>query len=171
MKALAQDSPSEPKMSDMELELDVQSMLDGSYHPLIRKHPVSGEVSLYCDAVYAVGLQGMTDRESRPLLEFLVAHLTQEMFSCRLRWEPHTVAVWDNRICLHRAFNDYDGYRREMHRTTVKGDTHRCLLKVQHWGSIQIEPAIKNKQLIKSNASTTDHSGRPASLRRAIQGV
>lgn len=123
MKALAQDSPSEPKMSDMELELDVQSMLDGSYHPLIRKHPVSGEVSLYCDAVYAVGLQGMTDRESRPLLEFLVAHLTQEMFSCRLRWEPHTVAVWDNRICLHRAFNDYDGYRREMHRTTVKGET------------------------------------------------
>ena len=172
MKALAQDSPSGPKMSDMELELDVQSMLDGSYHPLIRKHPVSGEVSLYCDAVYAVGLEGMTDRESRPLLEFLVAHLTQEMFSCRLRWEPHTVAVWDNRICLHRAFNDYDGYRREMHRTTVKRrDTHRCLLKVQHWGSIQIEPAIKNKQLIKSNASTTDHSGRPASLRRAIQGV
>ena len=123
MRKVAQELKSNSTMSDMELDLDVQSMLDGSYHPLIRKHPVSGEVSLYCDAVYAVGLQGMTDRESRPLLEFLVTHLTQEIFSCRLRWEPHTVAVWDNRICLHRAFNDYDGYRREMHRTTVRGET------------------------------------------------
>ena len=32
------------------------------------------------------------------------------------------LVLWDNRICLHRAFNDYDGFRREMHRTTVKGE-------------------------------------------------
>jgi len=109
-------------MSDMELDLDIQSMLDGTYHPIIRRHPQSNEIGLYCDAVYAIGIQGMTERESRPLLDFLVSHVTQEIFSCRLRWEPNTVAVWDNRSCLHRAFNDYDGFRREMHRTTVKGE-------------------------------------------------
>ena len=109
-------------MSDMELDLDVQSMLDGKYHPIIRRHPQSKEIGLYCDAVYAIGIQGMTERESRPLLDFLVSHITQEIFSCRLRWKPNTVAVWDNRSCLHRAFNDYDGFRREMHRTTVKGE-------------------------------------------------
>lgn len=35
----------------------------------------------------------------------------------------HAAAVWDNRICIHRAFNDHDGFRREMYRTTVMGET------------------------------------------------
>ena len=39
-----------------------------------------------------------------------------------LRWQPKTFAVWDNRICIHQAFNDYDGFRREMYRTTVCGE-------------------------------------------------
>ena len=122
MRKVAEELKSKSTMSDMELDLDVQSMLDGKYHPIIRRHPQSDEIGLYCDAVYAIGIQGMTERESRPLLDFLVSHITQEIFSCRLRWEPKTVAVWDNRSCLHRAFNDYDGFRREMHRTTVKGE-------------------------------------------------
>ena len=122
MRKVAEELKSKSTMSDMELDLDVQSMLDGKYHPIIRRHPQSKEIGLYCDAVYAIGIQGMTERESRPLLDFLVSHITQEIFSCRLRWKPNTVAVWDNRSCLHRAFNDYDGFRREMHRTTVKGE-------------------------------------------------
>ena len=122
MRKVAEELKSKSTMSDMELDLDVQSMLDGKYHPIIRRHPQSDEIGLYCDAVYAIGIQGMTERESRPLLDFLVSHITQEIFSCRLRWKPNTVAVWDNRSCLHRAFNDYNGFRREMHRTTVKGE-------------------------------------------------
>lgn len=110
-------------LSDMELKLDVQAMLKGAYHPLVRRHPKSKEVAIYCDSVYTIGLEGLADRESKPILDFLVSHITQEIFTCRLKWEPHTVAVWDNRICLHRAFNDYDGYRRVMYRTTVKGET------------------------------------------------
>lgn len=109
-------------MTDIELELDVEKMLKGSFHPLVRKHPESGQLSLYVDGVYAVNIEGMDRRESKPLIEFLHAHATQEFFACRLRWERDTVAIWDNRICLHRAFNDYDGFRRELHRTTVMGE-------------------------------------------------
>lgn len=122
MRKLAEDSNSKSTMGDVDLDLNIQEMLTGNYHPLLRRHPKSLETSLYCDSVYSIGLEGMTERESTPILDFLVTHITQEMFSCRLKWEPHTVAVWDNRMCLHRAFNDYDGYRREMHRTTVKGE-------------------------------------------------
>lgn len=122
MKKLAAETKNMTAMSDMELEIDIQSMVDGSYHPLVRKHPISGEIALYCDRTYGVGIEGMTDHEAKPLLEWIVSHITQEIFSCRLRWETNTVAIWDNRICLHRAFNDYDGFRREMHRTTVKGE-------------------------------------------------
>ena len=52
-------------------------------------------------------------------------HITQHAFTCRLRWEPQTLAVWDNRLCVHQAFNDYQGHRRELYRTTVSGEKPR----------------------------------------------
>ena len=63
-----------------------------------------------------------TEAESAPLLKFLVEHITQPAFTCRLRWEPHTYVCWDNRICVHQAFNDYDNFRRELYRTTIAGE-------------------------------------------------
>lgn len=92
---------------------------EGTAHPLVRRHPETGEETLYVDEVYAVGIDGMTEEESRPILDFLTRHITQHGFTCRLRWEPGMVAMWDNRGCLHLAANDYDGFRREMYRTTM----------------------------------------------------
>jgi taurine dioxygenase len=94
----------------------------GTAHPLVRRHAVTGEEALYVDEVYAVAIDGMTEAESRPLLDFLTRHVTQHHFTCRLRWEPGMVAMWDNRGCLHLAANDYDGHRREMYRTTLAGE-------------------------------------------------
>lgn len=95
---------------------------DGTAHPLVRTHPETGELSLYVDEVYAIGIDGMTEAESRPILEFLCRHITQHGFTCRLRWEAGMVAMWDNRSALHLAANDYDGFRREMYRTTMEGE-------------------------------------------------
>ncbi|HVO27122.1 MAG TPA: TauD/TfdA family dioxygenase [Candidatus Margulisiibacteriota bacterium] len=87
----------------------------------MRTHPVTGEKTLYCDQTYAVGIDGMTEAEAEPLLRFLVEHITQPALTCRLRWVPKTLTIWDNRLCLHQAFNDDDGNRREMYRTTIAG--------------------------------------------------
>ncbi len=35
------------------------------------------------------------------------------------------LALWDNRLCVHQAFNDYQGFRREMYRTTLAGEKPR----------------------------------------------
>ena len=64
----------------------------------------------------------MSAPEAKALLDFLVAHMTQPAFTCRLRWEPDMFVMWDNRLCIHQAFNDYDGYRRELYRTTISGE-------------------------------------------------
>lgn len=96
---------------------------EGMAHPLVRRHPMTGEESLYVDEVYATGIDGMTEAESRPLLDFLCRHITQHGFTCRLRWEAGMVVLWDNRTTLHLAANDYDGHRREMYRTTIASDT------------------------------------------------
>ena len=124
----ARDSPIGKFAATRELSVlpeGIQRKIRGNVHPLIRTHARSGEQSLYLDTSYAVGFEGMRPEEATPLLRFLGEHLTQPAFTCRLRWEPDMVVLWDNRLCLHQAFNDYQGYRREMYRTTVAGEKPR----------------------------------------------
>ena len=102
---------------------DLQRKIRGNFHPMVRTHPVTGQKTLYVDGAYAIGIEGMTTEESAPLLKFLSEHLSQSAFTCRLRWYPGTLALWDNRLVVHQAYNDYQGYRRELYRTTVQGET------------------------------------------------
>lgn len=91
-------------------------------HPLVRRHPETGNKSLFINEVYAVRLENMTTEESKPLLGMLMAHCLKPEFSCRFRWSAGTVAVWDNRCLMHYAIGDYDGHRRVARRVTLAGD-------------------------------------------------
>ena len=115
-------NPNRMTMGDIEMDLDQRPMIEGAFHPLVRTHPVTGKKALYVDYTYAKGIAGMTPLEAKALLDFLRLHITQSAFTCRLRWHNNTLAMWDNRSCLHQAFNDHDGFRREMYRTPVRGE-------------------------------------------------
>jgi taurine dioxygenase len=105
-----------------ELPAGLRRKVEGAAHPLVRTHARTGEKSLYIDSSYAIGIEGMSDAEAAPVMKMLTDHLTQPAFTCRLRWEPDMLVLWDNRLCVHQAFNDYEGFRREMYRTTVAGE-------------------------------------------------
>jgi taurine dioxygenase len=124
LKIVAEQSAghAEKTLGSSVVTLDEKPMASGWNHPLVRTHPVTREEALYVDQTYALGIEGLTEREAEALLAFLREHITQPAFTCRLRWQKNTFALWDNRICLHHAFNDHDGYRREMYRTTVRGE-------------------------------------------------
>jgi len=90
-------------------------------HPVVIRHPRTGRSALYANSVYTTGIEGMDPDEARSLLARLTAHATHPNFTCRLRWEPNMVTIWDNSATQHFAINDYPGARRELFRTSVKG--------------------------------------------------
>jgi taurine dioxygenase len=94
-------------------------------HPVVRTHPETGRKALYVNVAHTVGLADMTEEESAPLLQFLFQQQSRPEFTCRFRWEPGSIAFWDNRCAQHNPINDYHGHRRVMHRITLKGDRPR----------------------------------------------
>lgn len=91
-------------------------------HPLIRTHPETGRKVLWFNSAYVRDLTGEGVEDVESLLQWLHHHTTNIRFTVRHRWSNGDVAMWDNRCTQHLALNDYVGFRRELHRTTVAGE-------------------------------------------------
>ncbi len=90
-------------------------------HPVIRAHPETQRLGLFGCIGYIIGLDGVSTDESGPLLAELYEWQTREEFQYRHVWEPDMLVMWDNRSVLHRATAGYEGFDRELHRTTIAG--------------------------------------------------
>jgi taurine dioxygenase len=93
-----------------------------SVHPVVRVHPETGEKALFVNPMYTSHIVGLTPQEGRQILAMLYRHLTSPEFTVRFRWEPDSIAFWDNRSACHRAPDDVPvGTHRTMHRITLDG--------------------------------------------------
>lgn len=94
--------------------------LESETHPFIITHPESGKKSIYGSAIaYIIGVEGMNQKEGMALVMELQRWQTQEKFVYTHKWEKGMFIMWDNRSVLHKATGGFEGYRRELHRTTI----------------------------------------------------
>ena len=90
-------------------------------HPIVITHPLSGKKALYVNPAFTVGIEGMSGDDGKALLNELYAHAMSNGNVTQFKWEPGSIAFWDNRSTWHWALNDYHGQRRVMHRITIEG--------------------------------------------------
>jgi taurine dioxygenase len=90
--------------------------------PVLRRHPDSGRTALFVNWGYTESIEGWRPDESAALLSHLYEVSQHPAYTCRFRWQPGSIAVWDNRCTLHNPIADYAGQRREMWRITVRGE-------------------------------------------------
>ena len=93
-----------------------------SLHPVFRTHDRTGRKSTYVNRLMTVGVEGMDDAESAPLLEALFDHTEKPEFVYTHQWRVGDVLLWDNRCSTHARTDFPADQRRLMLRTTVAGN-------------------------------------------------
>jgi taurine dioxygenase len=94
-------------------------------HPVVIAHPVTGRATLFVNRLFTKELvlapadAGAYDADA--LLDLLCRQADVPEYQCRMRWQPGSIAMWDNIAAQHYGVNDYWPNRRTMARATVFG--------------------------------------------------
>ncbi len=105
------------------LKKQFQSSGMRSVHPVVRVHPETGEKALFVNPTFTSHIVELSRAEGAHVLAMLYEHLTQSQFTCRFRWQPGSIAFWDNRATCHLVPTDIPlGMHRSMQRITIAGD-------------------------------------------------
>jgi taurine dioxygenase len=91
-------------------------------HPVLCVQPATGRPYVLVNSVIR-RFKGMTEAESKPIIDYLFNQALKPEYMCRVRWEQGTLLMWANPMLMHSAIGDYSGYRRVTYRTTVEGWT------------------------------------------------
>ncbi len=91
-------------------------------HPVIRTHPETGGRSIFTNNFFTSHIDGVETPESDSLLEYLAEAIRDSSVQFRVKWEPETFVMWDNRCVHHVAMDDFLPLYRRMERVTIAGD-------------------------------------------------
>jgi taurine dioxygenase len=96
----------------------MRKFLAPSQHPVVCRHPETGRRFLFVGELMTREIIGMSERESRAVLDFLFGHQTRPEYQCRFHWQAGSLALWDNYSTLHRGIFDFGQAHRLMHRVS-----------------------------------------------------
>ena len=91
-------------------------------HPVIHTHPESGKKVIFVNSLFTTHIEGLSAAESDAILQYLYEHVKTVEYTCRFKWAPNCLAIWDNRSTQHKPINDYFPAHRQLNRITIDGD-------------------------------------------------
>ncbi len=116
-----------------EKRLALKAQFPDAEHPVVRTHPETGEKVLFVNAFtthftnYHTAEHVRYGQDYSPgaslLLNYLISQAFIPEYQVRFRWQPNSVAMWDNRSTQHYAVMDYPPCHRKMERAGIIGDT------------------------------------------------
>lgn len=115
-------------------------------HPVVRVHPRTKERALFVNPGFTSHIVDVSPRESRAILDLLYEELTRPEYTVRFRWEPGSVAFWDNRATAHLAPRDIEHL-----------DVERTLHRVTLIGEVPVGPDGTESELVAGRPFTADH--------------
>jgi taurine dioxygenase len=129
-----------------ELAKRINDNLLVAVHPVVRVHPVTGEKGLFVNPGFTSHIVDVEPAESKAILELLYNEITRPEYTVRFRWEPGSVAFWDNRATSHLAPRDLEhlDVERKLHRITLIGDVPKG-------------PDGRESELVAGKPFTNDH--------------
>jgi taurine dioxygenase len=115
-----------------EKRLALKAQFPDAEHPVVRTHPETGAKSLYvCGFTthftnYHTAANVRYGQDYAPgganLLHYLIGRAQIPEYQVRWRWQPGSMAIWDNRCTQHYAVMDYPPCVRQMERAGIIGD-------------------------------------------------
>lgn len=109
------------RYSDMGVN-DAGKVYPRADHPVVRTHPETGRKCLFVNPIFTTRINDVPRIESDSILRMLHEHCAKSDFHVRFRWQPNSVAFWDNRCVQHLAIWDYYPHVRSGFRVTIKGE-------------------------------------------------
>ena len=116
----------------IEKRLALKALYPDAEHPVVRTHPETGEKTLFVNGFTTHFTNFHTPdnvrygqdftQGSSALLQYLISQAAIPEYQVRWRWQPHSVAIWDNRSTQHYAVMDYPPCHRKMERAGIIGD-------------------------------------------------
>ena len=101
--------------------------LPRAIHPVVRTHPETGRTLLFVNRVFTRRFaeeHKIEEEETQNLLRELFSNIGRPEATCRFRWAPGSIAMWDNRVVQHCATADFWPHRRLMERVTILDYDH-----------------------------------------------
>ena len=112
--------------------LALKAQYPDAEHPVVRTHPETGEKVLFVNSFTTHFTNYHTPANVRvgqdftlgasSLLQYLIGQAAIPEYQVRWRWQPNSVAIWDNRATQHYAVMDYPPCHRRMERAGIIGD-------------------------------------------------
>lgn len=101
---------------------DYLAEYSGVAHPVVITHPFNGKPVLYVNEGFTKEIVRLPEQESKELLTFLTRQFYRPENIARFKWQPGSLAIWDNRAVQHYGVADYGNVPRQLVRIVAAGD-------------------------------------------------